>query len=360
MNRRPSLPIILCLIPSLLLTGCAHSGFEKVHSLEKKKFSAETYYQTPRLPGPAEIRVIKKSDSFVIKEVVLPKSSRALEGLAPLTLEYYLPAGKGPFPLILISPILGGKYRIERFLADVLVRRGVAALIVHRKRLRLLPDEGLEQLETYLRASVVRARMALDWVETQKEIDPGRIGSLGISLGGILNVVLAGVDKRVKVHVIAMAGGNLTDVICYTHVKAVKRYRHQFMKREKITLEELRRRLRETLLTDPMRFAHRIRSDDTLLFIAWFDMVIGRKHCRKLAKALGNPETYYFPLGHYNSVLTIPFVSVRAVRFFENRFKITRPDESARNASWRQLSSLPHTPPKTQDRHRGHSADSWR
>ena len=357
MDKRLFPPLTFCLIPNLLLAGCAHPNLEKVRFPQTQLLSPTAYYQTPRLSKHPTIRLVKRANGFLVKQVILPKTSSPIDGRMPLVLDYYLPTGKGPFPLILISPILGGKYRVERSLAEFVVKRGFAVLLVHRKQLRLLPDEGLEQIEEYLRTSVIRLRMALDWVETQKEIDAERIGTLGMSLGGILNVVLAGVDKRAKVHVIAMAGGNLADVICYTHVKAVRQYRNQFMKRQGLTLEGLRQRLRKTLRTDPMHFAHWVASDNVLLFVAWFDMVIGRKYSRKLAKALGNPETFYFPLGHYSSLLTIPFVRIRALHFFEEKLKTAPPAESAKGMFWQQVSLLPHKQPRTQDRDREQFAD---
>ena len=359
MNQRLVTAVVICLIPALIFGGCAHHRFEKIRFPASDISSAQSYYQTPPLSGPVKRHLIKRSRHFSVQEVVLPAGPLAIDR-APVGLEVYLPKGEGPFPLVLISPILGGKYRIEQSLADFLVKHGFAAVIVHHKPLRLLPDEGLQQFEDYLRASVIRLRRALDWAQTQKEIDKEKIGTLGISLGGILNVILAGVDKRVKVHVVAMAGGNLADVVCYTHEKAVKRYRNQFMKRQGLTLDELRTQLRATVVTDPMSYAHEVGTDNVLLFVAWFDMIIGRKYSKKLAKALGNPETYYFPLGHYSSFLTIPFVRVRALRFFEKRFKTTPQSENARNWSWRQAPPLPRKIPRIPDRHTRRPEDYWK
>ena len=359
MNRRWIGAVTVFLIPVLLVVGCAHPRSKQAHPPAKVPFPVEQYYETPPLSGPVRIVLVKKSPTYLWQKVILPKTSSSIDGKNQVTLDYFLPVGKGPFPLILVSPILGGKYRLERFLGVFLAKRGFAVLIVRRKQLRLLPDEGLDQIEEYLRTSVIRLRMALDWAETRSEIDPSRIGSLGISLGGILNVVLAGVDPRVKVNAIALAGGDLADVICYTHVKAIRRYRNQFMKRQGLTVEGLKKRLRETLRTDPMRFAHRVHPDQTLFFIAWFDLVIGRKHCRKLAKALRDPKTYYFPFGHYSSILMIPFVRIRALHFFEEKFKTVPPDANTKAGFRRQASSPRHKRSKARDRRREHSAD-WR
>ena len=57
--------------------------------------------------------------------------------------------------------------------------------------------------------TVFDLRRSIDFLNTREEIDPERIGYYGISLGGIIGTVFCGVDERVKVPVIALAGGNL-------------------------------------------------------------------------------------------------------------------------------------------------------
>lgn len=60
-----------------------------------------------------------------------------------------------------------------------------------------------------LSQTVFDLRRSIDFLNTRKEIDSERIGYYGISLGGIIGTVFCGVDERVKVPVIALAGGNL-------------------------------------------------------------------------------------------------------------------------------------------------------
>ena len=176
----------------------------------------------------------------------------------------------------------------------------------------------MSQVEAYFRSSVIRLQMALDWLERQEKVDSEAIGTMGISFGGVLNTVLAGIEPRTKCHLIALAGGNLSDVICYSHEKTIQRYRNQFMKRKKISLEEFRRELRKAIISEPLEFAHFVDARNVFLFIALFDFVVGKKHAIKLAKALGHPEIYYVPLGHYSSALVIPFIRIKAVQFFNS------------------------------------------
>lgn len=57
--------------------------------------------------------------------------------------------------------------------------------------------------------TVFDLRRAVDFIESRQELDPERIGYFGISLGGIIGTVFCGVEKRIKVPVIVLAGGQL-------------------------------------------------------------------------------------------------------------------------------------------------------
>lgn len=60
-----------------------------------------------------------------------------------------------------------------------------------------------------LTQTVFDLRRSIDFLSTRDEIDNERIGFLGISLGGFIGTVFCGVDKRVKVPALALAGGGL-------------------------------------------------------------------------------------------------------------------------------------------------------
>jgi len=58
--------------------------------------------------------------------------------------------------------------------------------------------------------TVFDLRRSIDFLETRPEVDSDRIGFFGISLGGIIGTIFCGVDERIKVPIIALAGGNLS------------------------------------------------------------------------------------------------------------------------------------------------------
>ena len=55
--------------------------------------------------------------------------------------------------------------------------------------------------------TVFDLRRAIDFLSTRPQIDSTRIGYFGISFGGMIGTIFCGVDKRIKVPVIALAGG---------------------------------------------------------------------------------------------------------------------------------------------------------
>lgn len=303
-------------------SGCAHVARLKVPPPPQKvppRFL--DYYRHAPLRTQPLVYPVRSRKNYIEKRVIFRGVQDVTGHRSSLVLHYYEPKAAKRHPLILITPILGKKYGIERSFATYFANHGFACAIVHRRRLRLLPDQEVHQVEAYLRSSIIRLRMALDWLQAQERIDPHAIGSFGISFGGILNTVLAGIEPRIRCHLIALAGGDLADVICYSKEKTIRHYRSQFMKIRGITLEEFREQLRQTIISDPVEFAHFVDTRRVFLFIAWFDFVVGKKHAQKLAKAFGNPEIYYVPLGHYSSLLAIPFVRIKTVEFFESQLK---------------------------------------
>lgn len=139
-----------------------------------------------------------------------------------------VPAGvPGPFPLALVFH--GGGGHGSRYLALAIARRypGLAALsmdyngqfrpgtgpmtqwvsvtaAMRRPELSLVPDPT----NTPMYHSVMAARRVLDFLEKDPRLNAKRVGCVGISYGGWVSLILAGVDPRVRfVYTMVSAGG---------------------------------------------------------------------------------------------------------------------------------------------------------
>ncbi|MBI3316700.1 MAG: dienelactone hydrolase family protein [Candidatus Omnitrophica bacterium] len=215
-------------------------------------------------------------------------------------------------PAILVSPILGGNMVVDRF-CNYYAGRGYVAALVHRKR--LLWDDGredIQQMEDYMRSSIIRLRQAVDWLEKQPEVDSERLGAFGISYGAILHSVLAAVEPRIQYHVLAMPAAPLPEVMMHCPdsacVKIMKHVKEKYgWSDAKIFLD-----LKRVLKTDPIRLAGAIKRDRVEIYIALFDRVVGAGRSWKLWHDMGKPRLRLLPFGHYGGIFVFPYLQTQS------------------------------------------------
>ena len=129
--------------------------------------------------------------------------------------------GSEPYPVIILMHGYGDRKTVDYIEAGnkIMLENGFAVLRLdianHGDRIKEDFDFSFTNPETKYRTrdvliqTVFDLRRAVDFIETRKELDAGKIGYFGISLGGIIGTVFCGVDQRVKVPVIALAGGGM-------------------------------------------------------------------------------------------------------------------------------------------------------
>ncbi|MBL7092829.1 acetylxylan esterase [candidate division KSB1 bacterium] len=127
--------------------------------------------------------------------------------------------------------------------------------------------------------TVFDLRRAVDFLGKRPEIDSNRLGYFGISLGGIIGTVFCGVDKRIKVPVIALAGGGLNLVF---KLKA-------FSEETKIYFS----------IFDPINFVDKISPRPLLMLNASNDEVVPPITSKLMYKKAGEPKKIiWYPTKH--------------------------------------------------------------
>jgi dienelactone hydrolase len=222
---------------------------------------------------------------------------------------YYVPAGRPGtrVPAAIVLHHLGGDFVAEAILAEYLARCGVAAIEVEfpyygprrpkeegKKRGR--SDAVLSDLDLFVaatRQAVADVRRAADWLAARPEVDPERLGCVGVSLGGILGSIVAGVDPRFRRNVLVIAGGDLPSIIL--HGSRETRRVIELLREKGIDRPRL-----ESLLwpIEPTRVAPRIAPGTTLMLNASRDEVIPRESTDALWQAAGRPEIAWYDTGH--------------------------------------------------------------
>ncbi len=292
---------------------------------EQKKYTLEQIVFDLNLPEGLIQRPVDEMRTSVAEK----RKNNDIKGANDLELEYsvkidyYRSKKEGKKPLILVAPILGGNMIVD-WLAPYFASHGMDAAIIHRRKPRYDTEQDMNQVERYIRKSVIRTRQALDWLIEQSGTEAGRVGSFGISYGGIVNTITAAVEPRIKCHIIAMAGGPMADLIIDSEEKAIKKYMRTAAEQAGYTPENmntnLREDLRKAIQSDTLTMAPYVKTENVLFVIAYFDRVVGRKYSKNLWRSLGNPEVIYTPLGHYGTILTLPYLKIKALKFYRKHF----------------------------------------
>ncbi|MBI1851403.1 MAG: hypothetical protein HYR85_13770 [Planctomycetes bacterium] len=233
--------------------------------------------------------------------------------------EWYVPAGAHRAPVVLVSPILKGDYALERLLARALAGAGFSAVVLHQPREILDADDGPRELERLMRHNVVEARAVIDWLEGRPEIDPRRIGVLGVSLGSIKSAILLAVEPRVQAGVLVITGGDVAGILEDSVEREVRRWVEKRAARSNEGEADVIDDVRAAFVDDPLALARFVDPREVLLVLARFDHSIPYGYGLRLQRALRGARTIVYPTGHYTLVLFLPAVEDALIHFFRER-----------------------------------------
>jgi len=283
------------------------------------------YYDYPHTPHQPTVQLLKAQRAFTQSLVRFPLSAAGFEPTEPIVeFEWFESRQAGRRPAILLNPILGGDYPLERGIAQFFAQHGFHVAMVHRKTLKISPDQPVEYVERLLRQGVVRIRQVVDWMEANEHVDATRMGSFGISMGGIASVVTAAVEPRLRCHVVVMAGGSIADILMTSHDRLLTKPRARYLAANHLDPQMLERLLRERIKTDPIRLAPYVDPQSLFMVLALRDRTIGYANSRRLWDALRRPAHMTILAGHYTAYLYLPYLKCISLRFFRQHLGAPR------------------------------------
>jgi len=253
----------------------------------KPRVSVDSFYRYDRsLPLEATKLRVAENNLFTRYHVTyLSANGQTVPGFLNIPR-----SGKPPYPAIIYLHGLGDSKSSDyiELGTAIFTAGGFAVLTIdiqyHGERRREWARFDLKGERRYttrdaIVQTVIDLRRGIDFLESEEAIDSGRIGFLGISLGGIIGSIFAGLDERVKAPILTLAGGGL---------------------RWSFGFGSLSGEMRDYLnVIEPLNFIAKVSPRPLLMINATKDEVIPRISAEMLYRRAGRPkEIKWFDTKH--------------------------------------------------------------
>jgi dienelactone hydrolase len=314
MNR--ILPSLIC----LALVGCLHLPMDRNYAGPQPLTDAQrAHFAYPEATPKYTLEEVTNKKGYAKKRITFNGYTAVDFDDHTITIDYYDIHGTEPTPVIVVLPILGGSNDFAKIFARYFAKHGIAALIVHRQD-KYKDEIKIDKVDELMKQIVLDHMQAIDWVETQPDLDTDCLGVFGISMGGIKAALLAGTDDRVDAAAIALGAGDLPYVLTHSKEPEIEERLDEVLEEKGMTRDELQAALEERLTVDPLTYAPHIDAARTLMILAAFDNVVPIEKGRELRRAAGKPKTTFIASGHYSSIAYLPFIRPQILRFFRRQF----------------------------------------
>lgn len=155
----------------------------------------------------------------------------------------------------------------------------------------------------FFRQAVADVRRAREVLASLPEVNPRRVGLLGISLGALVAALAAGIDGQIPMTYLILGGGDLTRI--GFHPSRETEFFRKIAAEKGWTPEQVREALRPI---EPLVYASRIPRETVRMYNMQDDEVIPRDCTERLWESLGKPTIRWYPGGHKSLVFLVPIV----------------------------------------------------
>jgi dienelactone hydrolase len=240
----------------------------------------------------------------------------------------FLPHTAAPAPAAIVLHEWGSSDAARaKELSRELARRGVASLAMvlplhmmrsptRRKPGRLILTGDPPQVLANIRQAVLDVRRAADWLQQQPQVDGGRLGITGISLGAVIGDLAFGVDSRFSAAASLLGAGDVADIYWHSPLLVA---RQREAKRRGYTYQQVRALFAPIEAT---AYAGRVRPEQVLMINARHDWVLPKRAVLDLWEAFGRPCLLWTDSGHWGALLAQPQVFADAADFLAARLRL--------------------------------------
>ncbi len=280
----------------------------------------------PPKPTRFQLSQTPPTQDFRVQTLTFPSRVHSLfKANNTVWAHYALPQGTGPFPAILVLPVMAAPNTwIEKQFIRRFNQKGFATLLLetpyqfHRR-----PSPSVYSGEVFLarnpkilaqnfRQAVSDSCQALSWLQNRPEIDPARIGIFGISLGSLVGSAVYSASSIPKYGVFLLGGADLPNLLFHSRMTA------PFVKKMGISENELQKAWAGM---DVLNYRRENKNKPALLINASWDRIIPRKNALKLKEAFPDSRQMWVPFGHYSAMIHLFWIPQYVARAFQRHLQ---------------------------------------
>jgi len=274
------------------------------------------------MPLNSEVNLLNEEKHYIVYKVYY----NSVNSVRVPSLFIVPKAHEEKYPCLIFLHGYGGRKEDALKLADIVAKEGYAILSIdapyHGERKvsgKVLYSPNLEETKRNFIQTVIDLRRGVDFLETRSEVDKTRLGYVGGSMGGILGAIFIGIEERIKVAVLVVAGGNLPLMIEKSQHPAVPPIRRR-IKELGLTYEDVRRIVDPV---DPLNFIYHFSPKPLQFHLGIKDRIVPAEAGKLLVERAGEPkEVYWYDTGHN---VPLDIVVARSLDFFDRYLKNERP-----------------------------------
>jgi len=231
------------------------------------------------------------------------------------------PKGDGPCPAVVVQHGLGGRKEDFQLLMDLMGLQGVGVIAIdaefHGERkeadVGIIDAANWERSRAAMMQTVVDLRRAVDALLTYKQMDPQRIGFIGVSMGAILGTVFCAVEPRISCAVLIVGGADWGLILEKSQIGVAKAMRDQGL----VDPDQVREVLRPV---DPLYFVAHISPRPVLFQQGRQDDIVPVESNELLINTAGEPkEVDWYDSGH---MVPIEKVIPRVTAWLKEKLKV--------------------------------------
>ena len=226
-------------------------------------------------------------------------------------------------PAAILLHLLGGGIEVSQRFAKYLSARGVNAVVmqlpyhydraVGRAPVKFYVSDDPKVLASAFNQAASDCSTIADWLQTQPEVDPDKLGIAGVSLGAIVTHLAMGRDARLNNGVALVGGGDLKEIAQLSTLAKLFLNVRKTIDPAQVTEAELAQ-------ADPLYYADKNRPRRVLMIQAARDQIIPRRASTELWNALGRPPIQWLDIGHYGLFLGVNSAENATFTFLTNNW----------------------------------------